>query len=741
MVKNAVLGLALVAASAGAARADGLITIRRPPEPGPVPTPLAVVYHRVQVSVRDQTATTKIDQVFRNPNNRVLEGTYIFPLPEDSAISEFVLYVDGKPQKGELLDRDRARRIYEDIVRSQKDPALLEYVGRDAFQANVFPIPARGDTRIELSYSQLLRHDAGLTAYRYPLNTEKFSSKPLEEVSIVVDLATTRPLANVYSPSHEVDVARRSDREARVSFERRNVRPDRDFFLYFGTTAEGPGLSVASHRRPGEDGTFLLLVMPNQEAAAPVAKDVVFVVDTSGSMAENRKMAQAQRALRQCLGRLRPQDRFGIVAFATDARPFREALAPADEATLREADRFVAALEARGGTAIEESLASALRMVADGGSRPAYVVFMTDGQPTIGERDPDRLLARVREQVRPHVRVFVLGVGEDLNTTLLDRLADDHRGAREYVTGAEEVEGKISAFYDKIAFPVLTDLRLEVVGLETSDVYPRRLPDLFRGQQLAVLGRYRGPVGEGGARAVRLTGNVGGTARTYVVEGNFGGASVGADLLPRLWAVRKIGYLMEEIRLRGETPEVKGEVVRLSKQYGVMTPYTSYLVVEEGARPQVGLDGRTRGGPTAPTGPGGDAWRRFADGAASAPATGAPVPAEAARELRSSGAGGIRAGEALDKLKEAKAEALEEMEKDERIRAVARTVGTKTFYKQGDAWVDSEWKAGLEEKSVTAFSDEYLALVAATPELGQYFALGERLTVVHGGKAYKVVPA
>ena len=760
MIRTSLAALALLSVLAAEARADGFIRIERRPQQ-PAVVQLAVLYHRVNVKIADQTATTEIDQVFRNPNNRVLEGTYIFPLPEDSAISNFVLYVNGQPVTGELLDRDKARQIYEDIVRSQKDPALLEYVGRDAFRASIFPIPALGDTRIRLSYSQLLRHDAGMTVYRYPLNTEKFSSAPLDEVAIVCDVTSTSPLGAIYSPSHVVDVVRKGETTARVAYEARRVTPDKDFFLYVGSAGAKGGMTLATHLGTEADGTFLVLISPQALAAqaAPVAKDVIFVLDTSGSMGEGQKLAQAQRALRQCLGRLRAEDRFGLVAFSTEARAFREALVAADATAVQQADAFVAALEPRGGTAIQEALDVALKMLAPlapppgppqpmpadsrpgpAPERPAYVVFVTDGAPTIGERDPDRLIDGVANACPGRARIFVMGVGEDLNTYLLDKLADRFRGAREYVTGKEDIEGKVSAFYDKIAFPVLTDVRLEIVGLETLDVYPKRLPDLFRGAQLAVLGRYRG---KAGAYAVRLTGNVGGQPQTHVFEGTFSGQHVGGETLPRLWAVRKIGYLLEEIRLRGETPEVKAEVVRLSKQYGVMTPYTSFLVLEDEAQ-------LLRRGPVSPGDPG---WGRTggANGP-TGPASGPTSPAapafdaagraraeelrEAAKSLRSDSGAGISGGRHLDQLKEGKSK---DDQGDESVRQVVRHVGTKTFYKVGDAWVDATFTEGMPVVDVVAFSDAYLALARENPDVAKCLALGERVTVVVAGKAYRVV--
>lgn len=739
-------------ALAAPACADGFIRInRRPQQPSNVP--LAVKYHKVNVAVKGQTATTKIDQVFYNPNNRVLEGTYMFPLPENAAIDDFILYINGKPVHAELLDRQKARDIYESIVRSQKDPALLEYVGREMFQASVFPIPARGDMRIQIQYQELLRRDAGLTTYRYPLNTEKFSSAPLNECAVEVTIASDEKLGTIVSPSHKIDVARTGDTTAKVSWEARNVTPDKDFYLYIGSAEKSGGLTLATYQGSDPEGTFLLMVSPRGVKAQqePVAKDVIFVLDTSGSMGEGLKLKQAQKALRQCLGRLNAGDRFGVIAFSTEARGFREQLANADDEAVTAADQWVAGLEARGGTAIQEALEQAMKMLGPqpgddmkdlkGPVKPAYVVFITDGAPTIGERDPDRLLDGVKKIAPERARVFCLGVGDDLNSYLIDRLAQQHRGAQEYVAGAEmaELETKVSAFYDKIAFPVLTDLKMEVVGLEITDMYPKMLPDLFRGSQLAVLGRY---TGKSGQYAIRITGKIGFEQHTLVYEGKWDGASTGGETLPRIWAVRKIGYLLEEIRLRGETPEVKKEVVRLSKKYGVMTPYTSYLVVEDEALQQVnrprrdwGGDPRppSSGGPTGPSAPGGG-FRRFSDDRKG-------EAQDAAKSLRSEGGRGVAGSKEVKKMKEGKADSLEEMDNDAEVRRIMRSVGDKTFYKQGEAWIDSSFDAGTQKViAIVAFSDRYMELLTTHTGIGQWLALGEQVTVVIDGVAYQIAP-
>ena len=326
--------LALLIGSAAPALADGIII----PEPLP-PVPivevpyLTIKYHRVTVTIEDQVATTHVDQVFVNEGRHEVEGTYIFPLPEEAAISEFAMWVDGEKLEGQVLERDEARRIYEDIVRRRRDPALLEYVGRNAFQASIYPIPPGGERRIELEYSQVLDMDNGLVEYVYPLNTEKFSPRPLEEVTVNVTIRSNEPLKAIYSPSHDVDIVRRGDHNAVVGYEEYDVKPDRDFVLYYTVSPEDVGLNLLSYKPDGRgDGFFLLLAAPKVEIDTQqvIAKDVILVLDVSGSM-RGEKIEQAKEALNFVLDNLHEEDRFNVIAFSTGTRHYARDLVPADE--------------------------------------------------------------------------------------------------------------------------------------------------------------------------------------------------------------------------------------------------------------------------------------------------------------------------------------------------------------------------------------------------------------------------
>ena len=687
----------LLLSTGGAAYADGVVIIEPPPGVPPPDTPnLVVEYHRVEVDISDQVATTEVDQVFLNDTRYDLEGIYIFPLPEEAAISEFAMYVDGERWEGEILPRDEARRIYEDIVRNRLDPALLEYIGRDTFKASIFPIEPGDERRVELAYGQILQNDGGLIKYVYPLDTERFSARPLEEVVITVRVHSAQPIRAIYSPSHDVAIDRIDEHTANVSFEAYDVLPDRDFELYYTVSDEDIGLNLLTYRGRGEDGFFLLLVAPKVEVDERdvVAKDVILVLDTSGSM-EGEKIAQAKDALEFIIGHLNPEDRFNIVAFSTGVRTYaREPQYPSEAG---DAWRFIDDLRAVGGTNIDLALAEALAM-ADG-ERPQILIFLTDGLPTEGVTDTDRIIANVSRQAPENVRIFAFGVGDDVNTFLLDTIAQDNRGASSYVRPYESIEEEVSTFYSKVSMPLLADIELDFGDLRVEDTYPYPLPDLFAGTQLVVVGRYR----EGGRTDIILRGEVNGEEQEFVYENLRLEDRGGEEFIPRLWATRKIGYLLNEIRLHGEGRELIDEIVDLSVRYGIMTPYTSFLVEEE--QDIFTPEGREEAAD--------EMWYQ---------ATAVPAPMV--------GAGAVQDAE--------NREALRSSEKVQNNTEQIKYARDKVFVLRGGIWTDTTHDGSVETVKVGFGSDDYFALMAAHPEWGYYFSVGQRVIVVLDGVAYEV---
>ncbi len=583
------LAAALLALLPGAAAATGLLLPTQEALP-----PLAIKSHRVQIDVTDQAALTRIEQVFVNHTDQQLEATFYFPVPQGATVSDFSLWINGNKTPGAVLEKDKARAIYERIVQRVRDPGLIEYMDGAIFQARIFPIPPRGEQKLEISYASILEQVGPLRRMVYPLKTGRTAARLMDDFTIVVNIDSKAPLAAIYSPTHRVDVHRKSNQKAVVGVEQTAADLEEDFMLYIGTSDDDVGLSLMTYDPDGaggKDGTFLMVLTPRMsfdESKIP-DKAVTFVIDTSGSMA-GEKIDQARKALAGCLKLLRPTDRFNILAFSTSVRRLFDAPQIADANHVKEGLDFAAQLESAGGTAIDDAMTEALKANTPAGM-PHSVIFMTDGRPTVGAIDPAEILAHARANNTRKARVFTVGLGYDVNPILLDATAREHHGYSDYVRPREDIQIKVTALYNKIAYPVMTNLSINYNTHRVHDVYPRRLPDLFRGGQIVVLGRYTGELPPN----IALSGTLNDQPMTI----NFtelqpspqdAARATAHDFIPKLWATRKVGYLLDEIRDKGELKELKDEVILLATTYGLVTPYTSFLAVddsefEEDARP------------------------------------------------------------------------------------------------------------------------------------------------------------
>ncbi len=581
--KTLLMSVALFVLAAVAAFGDGMLIPGRPTHIIPDEPYFTVKYHHVKCDIQAQVATTYVDQVFVNEGRREMEATYIFPLPAGAVVQEFTLYADGKEIQASLLDKDEAQKIYEDIVRRRKDPALLTYAGEGMYQAKIYPIPPGGERRIELRYTELLSYDSGLIGYVYPLSPEQLSHRPIESVVFVADIHARQPVGSVYSPSHDISVTKLTDKHVRVSYEEKDTLPDRDILLYYNVAQDPIGLSVITFKEAGKDGFYLLLAAPavEQEEGEVVPKNICFVLDTSGSMS-GEKIEQAKDALIFCVNSLNPQDRFDIVAFSDSVKEFAGKLVPADADRVKEARDFIKSFDARGGTDIDTALREALqRRLA---KQVNYICFLTDGEPTVGETDNEQIIKNVAEraeQIEGTTRLFVFGVGYDVNTNLLDKLAQGNGGLTTYVRPTEDIEVKVSSFFAKIARPLLTDLALGYGSVATYDTFPGELPDLFHGSQIEVFGRYKQATA--GSTTLTLSGSTSQGSKSFELACDFPEARSGTEYIATLWAARKIGYLLDQIRLHGESKELVDEIVKLSMEYGILTEYTAFLANEDRA--------------------------------------------------------------------------------------------------------------------------------------------------------------
>ncbi len=752
-IKSAILGLIIfltIVPFVSNIFAQGFIIPR--PIPPYHPALPQLTEHKVDVKIIDQVTQVEVHQVFYNDSKQTIEGNYYFPLPKAASVSDFKMYVDGKVLSGELLEKEKARRIYEDIVRRNIDPALLEYVDHNLFSARIFPIPPKKERKIVLKYSSLLALDGDLVKFSYPLrgklesergirhprpitpgppyiipleegdehkkSESKEDKKPYPDVSqvIFVDLNSKIPLKNIYSPSHEVDISREDDHHAKISFEGKRKETEDNFVLYYSFSQGDFGLNILTYQSGDSDekNFFMLLISPKTEIDKKeiLEKDIVFILDVSGSMS-GEKIEQAQDALKYCINHLDPNDRFNLITFSTESKLFKKELVNTSE-NRKDAIAFIDKIEAKGGTNINEALLDALDL-ENQKDRPISIVFITDGLPTVGETDARKIISNVSNKNTDKIKVFTFGVGYDVNTVLLDKIAESNRAVSDYIEPNENIEQKISSFYNKISHPVLTDLSLDLGSIAVEDVFPKKLPDLFKGSQLTVLGRYE----KGKNVDISLVGKVKDKTRKFTYDADFSAVKKENDFIPYLWATRKIGYLMDEIRLHGENKELKDEIVRLSKKYGVMSPYTSFLVQEEDLITTGMPQNERRMMKMAPE----SSNLMFND--ASFAVTGERPAVDA----------GARQGMMAVKMSK-KSRAMKEAEAPQQSQFIKR-IGTRTFYFKNDFWIDGKY---TDEKTIDIkySSQAYTDLILTYSELAKFAVLGEKIVLKFKGKFIKI---
>lgn len=540
---------------------------------------------KLDVSIEDQKAVCRLTQVIHNPTARPIEVEYLRPLPLEGAVAGLTLLADGQELAGKIYNKDEAWNVYREIVAGAQDPALLEYAGQGLFKARIFPVPARGRRSLELKFEMLLKKEDGQTSFVFPLADPLTQGREIEDQAINIRLKTSQPLKTVYSPV-EMAISRQSDREAVVSLNARQAPPLETARLYFqAREAASIGGMVLSHKPDqDDDGYFIFLADPgfSQDSDLKEAKNVIFVLDVSGSMS-GRKLKQAQEALIFILERLNDQDNFNLITYNEEAALWRPEWAAMNAGNRAEAKNFAAGLRAGGNTNLEAALRASWAMITDHPA-PTYILFLTDGQPTAGETR-EKPLADLAQKLNSSsnarsARLFAFGVGNDVNARLLDRLSGQNGGASVYVLPDENLERALAGFFAKIDAPALTGPEIRA-GLKINRVLPETLPDLFRGRQLVAVGRYSGA----GATNFTLAGRVGAETKTFVYPAQLAsGSAPGGEFIERLWAQRRIGEIIDQLDLAAlESPNqnLVNELVALSKRYGILTPYTSFLALED----------------------------------------------------------------------------------------------------------------------------------------------------------------
>lgn len=748
-------------------QAQGVLIVEEGDRIAPIPRPIGRPFPRetasyrikeleVDASIRDQAARVQITQVFQNTGSRVVDASFVFPLPPEAVIDQLTLLVDGKEFEGKLLPKDEARSIYEDYVRRAQDPALLEWMGHGLYRTSVFPIPPGAERKVTIAYQQLVRQVDRTQDLLLPLATAKYSSQPLDQLKLRIAVETTSPLKTIYSPTYPFVVTRSDDHRAVLTYEAKGTLPGSDLRLFYDSGDQQVGASLLSIWNGDDDaGHFLLLVSPEfrDPSAAPLAKDVVLVVDRSGSMS-GKKIEQVRESLKFVVERLNEGDRFNIVTYSGDVETFRPELEVMNAETRAAALGFAEGLFAGGSTNISDALATALPMLSDS-ARPSYLVFLTDGLPTAGETDEGRIVQVMRDKGGAHVRAISMGVGYDVNSRLLDRIADAGRGRSEYVRPEENIEAYVARLYESIASPVLTDVQLTIEGQGRSPadgplvnrLQPASIRDLFRGEQLTVAGRYRA----GGEVKVSIVGRVGDSIRTFEFPLRLSakGEASTHRFVPRIWASRRIAEIITELDLKGKNDELVAELVSLSTTYGILTPYTSFLADDQpgavamGGRENVEAASRSLDLLSSSEGRGGFDQRRFRNdlSAAGAAPSGGGAPGDIGRPVSAAPLSAPADAFGLPTIRAIGSD-------EQRVVETVRRIGSRTMYRRGTLWIGSDLadvdpeKLPAELVRIRRFDDAYFELAAGNTDddnaLLAAFGEGDRVLVRLRGKLYLI---
>ncbi|BDS07526.1 marine proteobacterial sortase target protein [Oceaniferula spumae] len=541
----------------------------------------------VSVSIIGRVAVTTMTMTLHNAGHSQQESEVLIPVPANSAIHEFGLEGAQGKFPGKLIPRDEARRIYDEIVRRSLDPALLEFAGNGLVKSSVFPVPARGSSRVRLVYEQILEIDGDRIDYALPRTESPAYQVPW---AVEVDWQIKGGIAGVYSPSH--DMAERRVGGARMKLTNSGkMQPGSLLLSATRREKDGATASIMAYPENKNRGYFLLLLSPPAiENKQSVKRELTIVIDKSGSMA-GEKIEQALKAATQTIEGLEDGEAFNIIVYNEAVEHFAAKPVIKTREVLLEARKFIAGIRVSGGTNIHDALQTAIHQNPTPDMLP-IVLFLTDGVPTIGQTQEKKIRAAIAAGNTHKRRIFTFGVGVDVNTPLLSRLADDSRARATYVLPKEDVEVKVARVFRRLSGPVLSEPKLTTVDHQgqplagvVTDIMPARLPDMFDGEQLVVIGRYHHEK----KLHFTLTGNDLKGPRHFHFNLSLKKSSKANSHVPRLWATRKIAVLTEALRDLGsengtavnmQDPKVKelvDEIVRLSTEHGVLTEYTAFL--------------------------------------------------------------------------------------------------------------------------------------------------------------------
>lgn len=541
---------------------------------------LEIKEHDVKVVINNGVAVTEVDQVFVNTENRVVEALYTFPVPKGASVSNFSMWINGKEMIGEVVEKERARKIYESYKQTRRDPGLLEQVDYKTFEMRIFPIPAGGEQRIKVTYYQELDFDHDSATYLYPLATvtrRGINQRTTGRFALSLEVKSEIPIVELASTSHsdEFVVVKHSDEYYQASLENSGGDLSRDVVLVFKTQRPRTGIDIVTSKERNEEGYFMMTVTAGQELEQlSEGMDYVFVLDVSGSMANDRKLTLSNKSMYSFMESLGADDRFEVMAFNVATTTLFEELQEATEQSKEEAKRFVGSQRARGGTILRPAISAAYRYQDT--DRTLNVVILSDGMTE--QREQSELIQLIRE--RPSgSRVFCIGIGNEVNRPLLKQVAEGAGGLAAFLSEEDNFQRQANAFRRKLKRPAIRDLKVRVQGADVYEIEPQELPDLFHGSPVRLYGRYK----QGGDVQVTVLGDVQGSPLDQTISARLPNADLDNPEIERMWAWHRVEGLLEQERATDIDGKNKPEIVSLCEGYSIVSPYASFIVLENDA--------------------------------------------------------------------------------------------------------------------------------------------------------------
>jgi len=570
-----IVGVLLLVMSGSICRGAGLLIAD-----GGLGGRLEIKRQDVRVTVNNGIAVTEVTQVFHNTEDRQVEALYTFPVPRGASVADFSMWINGKEMVGEVIEKQRAREIYESYKPRRVDPGLLEQVDHKRFEMRIFPIGPQADQKVRLRYYQLLDVDDDWATYVYPLATATrrgAHSGKAGELAFSMQVKSAVPITSMNSPSHGDDfvIAGRSEAFYQGSLETADADLSRDVVVAYHLARPQTGLDCITSRRRGDDGYFCLILTAGEELTArPAGMDYVFILDISGSMGQGAKLSLSRKSIETFVETLGAEDRLEILTFNVAPNALFGKLLAAGADAKANARAYLAGQKARGGTSLRPALAAAYRYADP--DRPLNVVILSDGMTDPGERAA--LLEGIR--TRPaNATVFCIGVGNEVNRPLLEQLAEDAGGLASFLSRQDDFERQAKAFRRKLTHLAGSDVRIEFGGGQVYDAVPARLPNLYHGTPVRLYGRYRGH----GTVTVTVRAVIDGEEVVSTAEVALPETAEENPEIERMWAQQKITQLLKQADRAGSRAAVIDPIVRLGEGYSIASEYTSFLVLENNA--------------------------------------------------------------------------------------------------------------------------------------------------------------